>query len=160
MSRLNKKKAVIGIGSVLRKDDGIGISVFESLKERGMKEGIDYFNFGIASFDILLRIKEYRQVLIIDGINASLPAGELRIFKLDDIDLPLDVSYVSSHELKLPDLSLMLKKLGVKTKVFVAGIQVDDVSFGEGLSEGLVKKQEQIVERIQEFINKEFSGKA
>lgn len=159
MSRLNKKKAVIGIGSVLRKDDGIGISIFESLKAPGSKKGIDYLNFGIASFDILLRIKEYDKVLIIDGINASLQAGELRIFELDDMDLPLDFSYVSSHELKLSDLSLMLKKLGIKTKVFVAGIQVDDVSFGEGLTEALMNRREAIVEEIQEFINKEFLGK-
>jgi len=156
----NKEKAIIGIGSVLRKDDGIGIYIFESLKESRDISGVDFLNFGIASFDILLRIREYSKVLIIDGINAALSPGELRIFDLDDTDLPLDFSHISSHELKLTDVNFLKKKLGIKTKVFVAGVQVEDISFGEGLTGTLQEKQEAIIAEIREFIKKDFLGKA
>jgi len=162
-NKKTKKKAVIGLGNVLRKDDGIGVSILDLLKasqKLDVTNVIDYMNFGIASFDILLRIREYSKVLIIDGINASLRPGELRIFDLDDTDLPLDFSHISSHELKLTDVNFLKKKLDIKTKVFVAGIQVQDIAFGEGLTDALLNRQGQIVEEIQRFINKEFLGLA
>lgn len=154
-----KKTAVIGLGNTFRRDDGIGISVLESLLNSHKIDGVDYLNFGIASFDLLNKIRDYDEALLIDGINASLPAGELRIFELNDIRHELDPPASSSHELGLKDMFELYKKLGIKTKVYVAGIQVADVSFGEGLTESLNTRQKGIVKEISLFIDNAF-GKA
>jgi hydrogenase maturation protease len=147
-----KKIAVIGLGNTLRRDDGIGISVLESLLNSHKIDGIDYLNFGIAGFDLLNKIRDYDETLLIDGINASLSAGELRIFEIGDIKHELKPPASSSHELGLKDMFELYKKLDIKTKVYVAGIQVADVSFGEGLTEPLNKRQKEIVKEISLFI--------
>lgn len=149
-----KKKAVIGIGNTLRRDDGIGIVILESLLDFHKRNGTAYLNFGIASFDLLHRIQNYNKVLLIDGINASLIPGELRIFELSKIEYDLKSSVISSHELNLKDLFALSKNLGIKAKIYVAGIQIKDASFGEGLSEELENKKEEIVDGISEFIGK------
>ena len=71
------RKAVIGLGNTLRRDDGIGIIILESLLNVSKKEGTDYLNFGTASFDLVHRMRDYDEVLLIDAINASLPSGEI-----------------------------------------------------------------------------------
>ena len=76
---LPKKIAVVGIGNTLRRDDGIGIIVLESLLEFYKRKDIDYFNFSGASFDLLYKIKSYGVVLLIDSINAGLNVGQLLI---------------------------------------------------------------------------------
>ena len=150
---MSKKVALIGIGNTLRRDDGIGIIVLESLLKFYKKEGIDYFNFGGTSFDLLHRLEAYDVVLLIDGINASLAVGELKISELKDIEYKLDNSVTSTHELNLKSIFEFSKKLGIKTRIYVAGIQVGDTSFGEGLSETLEKKKEDIIKKISAFID-------
>jgi len=150
---VSKKIAVIGLGNTLRRDDGIGIAVLESLLASRKTSGVEYLNFGIASFDLLHRIRDYDTVLLIDGINASLPFGALKIFELEKIEYNLKDTVTSSHELGLKDMLELYKKLGIKTKVYVAGIQVEDVSFGEGTNETLKTRRDEITKEIGEFLD-------
>jgi len=151
-----KKLAVIGIGNTLRRDDGIGIIILESLLKFYQKKDIDYFNFDSASFDLLHRIKNYDTAIIIDGINAGFSIGELKISKLKDLEYKLDNSLTSTHELNLKSIFEFSKKLHIKTKIYLAGIQVEDTSFGEGISEALEQKKEEITKEIATFIDKTF----
>jgi hydrogenase maturation protease len=164
---LSKKIAVIGIGNTLRRDDGIGIRVLESLLKFYKKEGVDYFNFGIASFDLIHRIKNYDLILLIDGINANLPPscaeeqsispGELKIFELENAEYPFGSSLTSTHELNLKNIFKLAQNFGFKTKIYVAGIQVRDTSFGESLNDALNNKKEEIAKKISIFIDGMFS---
>jgi hydrogenase maturation protease len=153
---LSKKIAVIGFGNTLRRDDGIGIVVLESLLNFYKRKDIDYLNFGSASFDLLSRIKTYDRALLIDGINADLAVGKLKISELKDIEYKLDNSFTSTHELNLKSMLELSKKLGIKTKIYLAGIQVGDTSFKEGLSEALEHKKGGIIKEIATFIDKTF----
>lgn len=157
LNSLNKKIAIIGVGNTLRRDDGVGIAVLESLKNSDFrkKAQADLLSFGISCIDLLHRIRSYKSVLLIDGINAGLKAGELKIFDLGEAEYGLKGSFSSAHELSLRDLFALAKKLGVKTKIFVAGIQVEDTSYQEGLSEGLESKKGAIIDEIREFIDRD-----
>lgn len=149
-----KKIAVIGIGNTLRRDDGIGIVILESLLNFYRRKDIDYLNFGSTSFDLLHRIVAYDAVLLIDGINAGVKAGELIIRELKDIRYQLKNSATSTHELNLGNIFELTERLGIKTKIYLAGIQVEDTSFKEGLSDTLEHKKEDIVKAIAIFIDK------
>lgn len=150
---MSKKIAVIGIGNTLRRDDGIGIAILESLLKFHKREGVDYLNFGIASFDLLHRIQNYNTILLIDSMNANLAAGELKIFELGKVDYELNGRPTSTHELSLKDIFELSKNLGLKTKIYVAGIQIENVSFAEGLSGSLENKKEEIIRKIGVFID-------
>ena len=149
---LPKKIAVIGIGNTLRRDDGIGIEVLESLLKIYKRKGIDYLSLKSASFDLIHRIPSYDIVLLIDGIEASLAPGELKIFELKNIKYNLPNSLTSTHELSLKSIFELVKKLGLKTKIYVAGIQIEDASYAEGLSNTLKRKKADIVKKISNFI--------
>lgn len=150
------KRVVIGLGSVIRRDDGIGIVILESLLSLPAKKDTDYLNFGTASFGLIHRLGQYDKALLIDAIDAGLSAGELRIFKLEKIEYDFRNHPLSSHELNLKDLAALCKKISIKTKIYVAGIQIKDVSFGEGISKELKAKSREIIKKIRSFISKEF----
>jgi len=151
-----QRLAVIGIGNTLRRDDGIGVIVLGSLLKFYKRKGIDYFDFTATSFDLLHRIKAYDEVLLIDGISAGLSVGELLISELKDIEYKLDNLITSTHELNLKSVFEFSKNLDIKTKIYLAGIQVEDVSFGESLSSALEQKKEKIIKEIAAFIDKTF----
>ena len=150
---MSNKTAVIGLGSTIRRDDGIGIAVLESLLGSFKREDADYLNFGTASFDLIYRLKDYDTVVLIDAIDASLKPGELKIFELNKIKLGLKSKILSSHELDLKALGALTKKFAIKAKIYVAGIQVKDVSFGEGVTAQLTEKKPDIVKRIGLFVD-------
>ncbi len=149
---MSKKIAVIGLGNTLRRDDGIGIIILESLLSSYKRESLEYLNFGTASFDLIYRLGDYKKVLLIDAIIAGLPVGTLKIFELDKIKFDLKDSHISSHELNLKDIFQLYEKFGIKTKVYVAGIQVKDVSFKEGLTLAVRKEVKRITQKIDNFI--------
>lgn len=151
-----QRLAVIGIGNTLRRDDGIGIIVLGFLLKFYKRKDIDYFDFTATSFDLLHRIKAYDQVLLIDGISAGLYVGELLISELKDIEHKLGNLITSTHELNLKSIFEFSKNLDIKTKIYLAGIQVEDVSFGERLSSTLEQKKEKITKEIAAFVNKTF----
>lgn len=145
--------AVVGIGNTLRRDDGIGITVLGSLLSLYKRPGIDYLDFGSASFDLLHRMTSYDAMLVIDGIEASLEPGELKIARLEDIAYDLKEAMTSTHGFGFSTILNFYKKLGVKTRVYIAGIQVGDISYGEGFTAQLADKKEEITGRISAFID-------
>ncbi len=149
------KTAVIGLGNSLRRDDGIGIAILESLLNACKHPGIDYLNFGISSFDLMHRLQNYDVVLLIDGINAGLASGTLKSFDLEQAaftEKTDSVGPISSHELNLKEIFKLTAKLEIKTKIYVAGIQVDNVGFGDSLSDTLKGKLKDITEQVDKFI--------
>jgi len=150
---LFKKIAVIGLGNTLRRDDGIGVVILESLLNHYQRANIDYLNFGSASFDLLHRLQDYDIALLIDGISAgTLAAGQLKIFILDEASFSEEDGAISSHELNLKDIFKLAQKLQIKTKIYVAGIQVEDVSFGLSLSSALSSKLADLTKQVDKFI--------
>jgi hydrogenase maturation protease len=149
---LSKKIAVIGLGNSLRRDDGIGVIILESLLNNYKRPDIDYLNFGIASFDLIHRLQDYDTALLIDGINAELPVGELKIFGLEQASFTNGDNAISSHELNLKDIFKLTQDLEIKTKIYVAGIQVQDIGFGEFLSVPLKEKLQELTKQIDKFI--------
>jgi len=156
---LPNKIAVIGLGNTLRRDDGIGIVILNSLLSFYKRESVDYFNFGIASFDLLHRLGEYEKVLLIDAIDAGFQPGELKIFALDEVEYKLKTPITSAHEFSLKEIFGLYKELGLKTEVYIAGIQVKDVDFGEGVTEGLAKKKDKLAKEISDFIDAKLIAK-
>ena len=153
-----KKIAVIGLGNTLRRDDGIGVLILESLLNHYQRANIDYLNFGSASFDLMHRLQDYDVALLIDGISsAGLAAGELKIFSLDEAAFPEDGGAISSHELNLKDIFKLAQKLEIRTKIYVAGIQVDDVGFSESLSNTLRTKLVDLTKQVDKFIQERLS---
>ncbi len=147
-----KRIAVIGLGNSLRRDDGIGVIILESLLNNYKRPRIDYLNFGISSFDLIHRLQDYDAALLIDGIASGLAAGELKIFSLEEASFVKEGAAISSHELNLKDIFRLTRDLGLKTKIYVAGIQVQDVSFGESLSAPLKEKLQELTKKIDKFI--------
>jgi len=156
MCNLSEKAAVIGLGNLLRRDDGIGILILEKLAESYPRQGVAYFNFGIASFDLVHRLQDFTCALLIDGIDAGLEPGKLRIFTQKEAVAECTPAVVSTHELNLKTIFELCETMHIPTVIHIAGIQVEDTSFGEALSMPLRNTFEKNVLAINDFINTSF----
>lgn len=150
------KKAVIGIGNVLRRDDGVGIIILEKISRLCRDHGIDILDFGTASFDLIHKFELYQKVLIIDAAKCGLLPGELMIFNLSKAKYIIENNMTSTHEIGLKSLFELVNRFGLKTEIIIAGVETEDQSFGEGLSDPVRKGLPVIIDKISEYIKNEF----
>ncbi|MCX5749728.1 MAG: hydrogenase maturation protease [Candidatus Saganbacteria bacterium] len=158
MSNSSEKLAIIGLGNPLRKDDGVGIIALNRLKLCLKRPDIDYFDFGTGSFDILFKINEYKAILIIDAVNAGMEPGDHKIFPLEAVESEIITDMGSTHGFGLKQLRMLCSSFGSSGKVFVAGIQIVDVSEGNGTSDLVNKKLDSAIDNISLYINKYLSS--
>ena len=154
MSHSSNKTAVIGIGHPLRKDDGIGLVIFNRLASIPDHKRFDFFDFSSSSIDLANKLSVYKTALLIDGINAGLKPGELKLFGLKEVEAQnIKDNLSSTHQIDLGQLLSLAKSLKLDTDIYVAGVQVEDISFGSGLSGRLADNIGSYVNRISEYLN-------
>ena len=73
------KTLVLGIGSTLRSDDGVGLHIIEKLGKENLSAAAD-FREASAGLDILDAIKGYDRLILVDAIKSGGEPG--KIYKL------------------------------------------------------------------------------
>jgi len=133
------KIVVLGVGNILRKDDGLGQLIAQKLKE---KVDIPVFDGGDAPENYLEKILAHNPetVLIIDTVDFNGKPGEVRIFEQNEL-LHRDFS---THGMSLKLVMEYLKNRGVK-EVKLIGVQPKDTGFGEGLSKEVRQSLEKVI---------------
>jgi hydrogenase maturation protease len=132
-----KKIGIIGLGTPLRRDDGIGIVLLELLVKRKKEfpKNIEFIDGGTGGMNLLHMLARFDTVLLIDAVDFKGRPGESRLFTLDQIQSKKATVQMSTHGsdfLQVLHLSKKLKELPPQLCIF--GVQPEDISYGTGLS--------------------------
>ena len=138
------KTVIVTIGNPLRRDDGVGVYIGERLV-RVLPTCFHLIQAGFAperSIDDILSERPAK-VIFIDAASFGGIPGEVRVLTEEEI---VSVT-LSTHTFPLPVIArIVAEEIGCEV-VFV-GIQPEDVSFGEGLSEEVERAASTIVEYL------------
>lgn len=94
------KTVVIGIGSLLRGDDAVGIRIAEALEQEALPPDVKVLTSTAAGLALLDLLTGHDRALIIDAIQTSHgKPGEIHRLGLEDIPAPL-------HSFTIHDVSL------------------------------------------------------
>jgi len=120
---------IVGIGNILKADDGAGPLVCERLKHE--KVCADLIDAGTVPENYIQPIikKAPKNLLVIDAIDFGAPPGTIRIFKPEQ----LKSHAISTHTLS-PHLFVDMVCRDIKTDVFFIGIQPAQVQLGQSIS--------------------------
>jgi hydrogenase 3 maturation protease len=137
-----KKVLIIGIGNRLKGDDGVGSIIAEKLKEKIREENLFVIDAENAPENYTGKIKEISPelLLIIDAVDFNSYPGDFKIFEINEIK---DTT-VSTHNFSIS----LLKKFIKVDEIYLLGIQPENISFGENLSERVKKSVEKIIEKF------------
>ncbi|MFH1644979.1 MAG: hydrogenase maturation protease [Candidatus Omnitrophota bacterium] len=146
------KTRIIGIGSILKGDDGIGIRVIDELKKHHLPDSIDLLASDVSGMDLLKYCPDYDKIIVVDAADMGAEPGVVKLFKKQDFVKHDFAGVVSSHGMSLQDTFALADKLSIKADINVAAIQVKTVDFNLELSEELKNRLPEIVEEIKAFI--------
>ncbi len=121
--------AVIGVGNVLMKDEGVGIAVVEELRRRG----VEAYDCGTMGIDVVNVMLGYDKVIVVDAVRGFGRPGEVFKFELDEVGC--ERSPLSLHDVNLLRALKLAGRVLKLPKVVVVGIEVKEIGMGMGLSE-------------------------
>jgi hydrogenase maturation protease len=138
---------VLGLGNLLRRDEGLGVRAAQRLHERyDLPDSVQVVDGGTLGLDLLCYLEDADQVLILDAALTDGPPGT--ILRLADEDVPaLFGIRASPHEIGLADLLAVTKLRGTTPRrVIVLGMQPEALELGWDLSDTVAAHLETLVE--------------
>lgn len=129
-NRIRGRVAIVGIGNILRGDDGLGPKLIEMLKQSSM--AADLFDCGTAPENYIFPILATAcdTVILVDAADIGKPPGTAKVFDLGEIS---NVSF-STHN-PSPRLFTDLLQTGKDgLGIFVISVQPKTTTLGASLS--------------------------
>ena len=131
---------VIGVGNVLRRDDGVGVRLVEELRcvtarEPGALPGATRLvDGGTLGLDLLAHVEGARSLLFLDAVDLGQPAGTVSVLHGDAIEATVD-TWGRTLPGGVGELLAMARLAGcLPRRVALVGVQAADTTDGLGLS--------------------------
>jgi hydrogenase maturation protease len=131
---VTNKTLILGVGNTWRRDDGVGIEAIELLRQENLPN-VDLIDGGIDGLSLIDTIKQYQQAIIIDAVDMQLTPGTVKSFDAEEARIKIKHDALSTHGFGLAEVIGLLEKLGCNTEIKIIGVQPQDISFGEGVTE-------------------------
>lgn len=136
MARSTRSSVVVlGLGNLLRRDEGLGIRALERLQEHYLlPNGVQVVDGGTLGLDLLCYLEEAQRLLVLDAALTDGPPGTL--LRVADDEVPAFFGMrTSPHEIALPDLLAVTRLRGTAPReVVVLGMQPEALALGWELS--------------------------
>lgn len=144
------RTVVLGVGSPLMGDDGLGVSVVQTVKARwGPDPDVAFLDGGTWGMQVLPFIEGAERLLIIDAIKAGEEAGTL--VRLEDGEIPRHLHQkLSPHQIDLGEVLALAQLRGTFPPRAVAlGIEPDRIELHEGFSEVVENAVPELVAAVE-----------
>jgi len=137
----SKKYILMGIGNILRGDDGIGSIIAQKFKDHDWLS----IDCGVVPENFTSTIKKNKPnlVVLIDAVEMELKSGEFRIISPDRIS----ALHLTTHSMPLSFLISYLKEY-TQELIFI-GIQPEVIDYSNSVNPTLLKSSEEITKILK-----------
>jgi hydrogenase maturation protease len=123
-----RKVLILGIGNILRGDDGLGVAIVKHIEESGMAlpRGVELLDGGTAGFDLLGLIDDYDKIVIVDALKTNDKPGSVYRFTPEHA-VETRAQY-SLHEVGIMEVIRTLKLMEHNPEIEFVGVVPENIS--------------------------------
>jgi hydrogenase maturation protease len=126
---------ILGLGNLLRGDDGVGCRLVEELARRELSPDVQVLDGGTAGLGLLDLMEGWERVIIVDAVEMGRKPGEFLRFIPADVWLASTPDHFSLHHAGLHEVLALADALGrALPEIVIFGVQPSDLGWGAGLS--------------------------
>jgi hydrogenase maturation protease len=142
---------VIGLGSPLMGDDGLGLVALEALREsRAFDPEPEFLDGGTWGMNLLPTIESAERLLFVDAIRAGGAPGEVVVLEREALPRGLGIK-LSPHQIDLQEVLALAELRGrLPIDAVAIGLEPDRVELGCGVSPAVERGLDALLERITE----------
>ena len=140
---------VIGLGSPLMGDDGLGLLALETLRrDRVFEPAPQLVDGGTWGMNLLPVIESAERLLLVDAIRAGARPGEVVVIEREALPRGLGIK-LSPHQIDLQEVLALAELRGTLPREAVAiGLEPERVELGVGVSPAVERGLEALLEGI------------
>ena len=140
------KTVVLGLGNLIRSDDGVGLFALRQLEGDPRLPGdVTLVEGGTKGLELLPYICEATRLLVLDALDVGAAPG--MVFRVAGQDLPMLPGTDSVHEFALADILNALRMMGQEpTEIVLLGVQPLTTELGTVLSKPVQQALATLVE--------------
>lgn len=123
------KIIVLGIGSILMSDEGVGVRVVEKLKEeQSFPPNVEIYDGGTTGMHGLLPlIEEADHLVVVDAVNGPGEPGTIYRYSLEELKLTMPKK-ISAHDIGFIECLAIAELIGrLPESVIIIGIKPEDI---------------------------------
>jgi hydrogenase maturation protease len=142
------RTTLLGLGSILMQDEGVGVHAVRSIQEQYDIPGLEIIDGGTCGLDLLPYIENRDRLLVVDAVNFGKEPGHMGVLRNDEVPAFFGVK-ASLHHLGLVDVLATAQLLDISPReICLMGIQPQNLTLGLELSELIQAKLEILVDQI------------
>jgi hydrogenase 3 maturation protease len=143
---IDDKTVIIGIGSTLKSDDGVGVFIAKNIKNMGFDNVIVAGQTPEHWLGFMSKQK-FEKVLIIDSVLFGGKDGEIKLFDIKEISKRFGLTHSSSLHL----FSDFVSKGGSVKEIKILAIMPENLEIGECLSPAVARSAGEIISFFDNF---------
>ena len=148
MKSIKKKKIlVLGVGSILHKDDGLGVFIVNELESsaKDKLKDVELADGGTLGYELLSIMSGREKIVIIDALKIDDTPGS--IYRFPAKHLSESGNKFSMHDFGVKKIIDMLALTGEEPEIEIIGIVPEDIqSFEIGISDSVMRSIPKAVE--------------
>lgn len=141
--------ALIGLGNILLKDEGIGVHVINAVEKRyTFSPELEIIDGGTMGLDLLPFFQTHDRIVLVDAVDFGKEPGSVMI--VEDADIPSVLNpKLSVHHIGLSDILLAAQLVRERPiKVSLIGIQPESMDVGLDMTARINGKMEKLIELV------------
>lgn len=144
---------VLGVGNVLEGDDGVGVAAVGRLQAAGVPGGVAIYDVGTALLDLPSEVSGADRVIVIDAVQTGGEPGSVYRLELDGLEEETAGTPLSLHQVGVRQMLAMARLSGLELgPAVLVGVEAEDISLREGLSESVERALPRVLEVVTEEI--------
>lgn len=139
--------AVIGLGNILLRDEGVGVHAVNAIKEScSFSPEVEIIDGGTLGLDLLPLIEGKERLILIDAVDFKKEPGFIGVLENDEIPCAL-FTKLSVHHIGLSDVLYAAKLMGITpSKIRLIGVQPESMDVGLDLTPCVSDRIKDVIE--------------
>jgi len=149
MSGALNSNVILGVGNLLRSDEGVGVHAVQALQAAGCEDKVALVDGGTAVFQALSAWDKIDKLIVIDAFQSGAePGAVVRLSAREVADRTTPV--LSLHQQGLLDSLALLRQAGLSLgEVVIFGVEPEAMGWGTELSASVAKAMPRLLEQIR-----------
>ena len=152
-----EKIVICGIGNTLLQDEGVGVHVVRELKKSPLPPSVELIEGGTMLLDFLFQMQEARHVILIDAMRADGPPGSIYLLDAQRLTEAQADHPLSLHQIDAVQVLRIMALEKDSPPCLVVGIEPASLEWGLELSEIIKAKMPEILQAVQDLIQRALS---
>ena len=126
---------IIGLGNLLRGDDGVGVRVAQALARQSLPQDVEVVDGGTPGLGLVNLMEGRRRMILVDAADVGKNPGEFVRFTLDEAILKRNDQHLSVHAAGLREALLLAEALRMlPNEIVIFGVQPANLEWTNALS--------------------------